>query len=76
MNLLSFDGSGSLVAPRGHTQWVRNLRAAGEGHLLLGRRREQLHSDGARGCRPDDEDADPQATADAVLAHGALLRAL
>jgi hypothetical protein len=31
-----------LVAPRGHTQWVRNLRAAGEGELLLGRRRERF----------------------------------
>ena len=29
-----------LVAPRGHTQWVRNLRAAGEGRLLLGRKHE------------------------------------
>jgi hypothetical protein len=27
-----------LVAPRGRTQWVRNLRAAGEGRLRLGRR--------------------------------------
>jgi hypothetical protein len=33
------------VAPRGHTQWVRNLRAAGgEGDLLLGRRREHFHA--------------------------------
>jgi deazaflavin-dependent oxidoreductase (nitroreductase family) len=31
-----------LVSPRGHTQWVRNLRAAGEGHLLLGRGREHF----------------------------------
>jgi hypothetical protein len=30
------------VAPRGHTQWVRNLRASGEGVLLLGRRRERF----------------------------------
>src|SRR6185437_6953660 len=40
VNLLSIDGTRYLVAPRGETQWVRNLRAAGEGHLLLGRRRE------------------------------------
>ena len=41
VNLLSFEGGRYLVAPRGHTQWVRNLRAAGgEGSLLLGRRRE------------------------------------
>ncbi len=32
------DGHTYLVAPRGHTQWVRNLRAAGEGTLRVGRR--------------------------------------
>jgi deazaflavin-dependent oxidoreductase (nitroreductase family) len=42
VNLLSLDGSRYLVAPRGNTQWVRNLRAAGEGELLLGRRRERF----------------------------------
>ena len=43
VNLLTFDGGRFLVAPRGETQWVRNLRAAGgEGTLLLGRRREQF----------------------------------
>ena len=31
-----------LVAPRGHTQWVRNLRVAGDGQLLLGRRRQRF----------------------------------
>ena len=40
VNLLTFDGTRYLVAPRGHTQWVRNLRARGEGRLLLGRRAE------------------------------------
>src|SRR5690606_29266530 len=34
------DGERYLVAPRGHTQWVRNLRAAGTGELRLGRRTE------------------------------------
>ncbi|TCK00616.1 nitroreductase family deazaflavin-dependent oxidoreductase [Nocardia alba] len=34
------DGARYLVAPRGHTQWVRNLRAAGDGELRLGRRTE------------------------------------
>jgi deazaflavin-dependent oxidoreductase (nitroreductase family) len=42
LNLLTLDGSRYLVAPRGHTQWVRNLRVAGEGELLLGRRRERF----------------------------------
>ncbi|MGY1894598.1 nitroreductase family deazaflavin-dependent oxidoreductase [Nocardia gipuzkoensis] len=34
------DGKRFLVAPRGHTQWVRNLRAAGGGELRLGRKVE------------------------------------
>jgi deazaflavin-dependent oxidoreductase (nitroreductase family) len=42
VNPLSLNGARYLVAPRGHTQWVRNLRAAGEGYLLLGRRRERF----------------------------------
>ena len=42
VNLLTLDGVRYLVAPRGHTQWVRNLRAAGEGRLLLGRRAERF----------------------------------
>jgi deazaflavin-dependent oxidoreductase (nitroreductase family) len=42
VNLLTLDGTRYLVAPRGHTQWVRNLRAQGEGRLLLGRRAEQF----------------------------------
>jgi deazaflavin-dependent oxidoreductase (nitroreductase family) len=40
VNLLMVDGARYLVAPRGETQWVRNLRAAGKGQLLLGRRAE------------------------------------
>lgn len=40
VNLLAIEGSEYLVAPRGETQWVRNVRHAG-GHLVLvkGRRR-------------------------------------
>ena len=38
VNLLEVDGVRYLVAPRGHTQWVRNLRAAGSAELALGRR--------------------------------------
>jgi deazaflavin-dependent oxidoreductase (nitroreductase family) len=45
VNLLEHDGARYLVAPRGHTQWVRNLRAAGgDGALLLGRRRRAFHA--------------------------------
>jgi deazaflavin-dependent oxidoreductase (nitroreductase family) len=40
VNPLTLDGTRYLVAPRGHTQWVRNLRAQGEGRLLRGRREE------------------------------------
>jgi deazaflavin-dependent oxidoreductase (nitroreductase family) len=42
VNLLTLDGTRYLVAPRGRTQWVRNLRARGEGRLLLGRRAERF----------------------------------
>src|SRR5579859_4508297 len=44
VNLLTLDGARYLVAPRGHTQWVRNLRAAGQGELQKGRRREAFHA--------------------------------
>ena len=44
VNLLILDGQRYLVAPRGHTQWVRNLRAAGEGRLLVGRRSEKFRA--------------------------------
>jgi deazaflavin-dependent oxidoreductase (nitroreductase family) len=45
VNLLTYEGARYLVAPRGETQWVRNLRAAnGEGELLLGTRVEPFRS--------------------------------
>jgi deazaflavin-dependent oxidoreductase (nitroreductase family) len=42
VNLLTYDGQRYLVAPRGHTQWVRNLRAGPEGRLLVGGRSESF----------------------------------
>lgn len=42
VNPLPFGGQRYLVSPRGHTQWVRNLRAAGSGELRLGRRAERF----------------------------------
>ena len=42
VNLFTYEGSRYLLAPRGHTQWVRNLRAVGEGELRLGRRSERF----------------------------------
>ena len=44
VNLLVIDGQRYLVAPRGHTQWVRNVRAAGGGELQLGRRVERFQA--------------------------------
>jgi deazaflavin-dependent oxidoreductase (nitroreductase family) len=38
VNLLRYEGVDYLVAPRGHTQWVKNLRASGGGRLRVGRR--------------------------------------
>jgi hypothetical protein len=40
VNLLTYESKQYLVAPRGQTQWVRNLRVAGEGELVLGRKVE------------------------------------
>jgi|SRR6185312_294934 deazaflavin-dependent oxidoreductase (nitroreductase family) len=42
VNPLSYGGQRYLVAPRGHTQWVRNMRAAGGGELHVGRRVERF----------------------------------
>jgi deazaflavin-dependent oxidoreductase (nitroreductase family) len=42
VNLLVFEGNRYLVAPRGHTQWVRNLRVIRAGELRLGRRVERF----------------------------------
>ena len=41
VNLLTHEGQQYLVAPRGDTQWVRNVRSA-DGHLvlILGRKRQ------------------------------------
>jgi deazaflavin-dependent oxidoreductase (nitroreductase family) len=38
VNLLRYAGADYLVAPRGHTQWVKNLRASTRGRLRVGRR--------------------------------------
>jgi hypothetical protein len=36
VNLLTYEGKQYLVAPRGLTQWVRNMRVAVGGELVLG----------------------------------------
>ena len=42
VNPLDFEGERYLVSPRGHTQWVRNMRAGGGGRLVLGRGTEEF----------------------------------
>src|ERR1700728_1618129 len=54
VNLLTSEGRRYLVAPRGETQWVRNLRAAGTGELRLGKRAESF-----RGRELTDEEKVP-----------------
>ena len=44
VNPLTVDDDRYLVAPRGETQWVRNLRAAGGGELRLGRKAEPFRA--------------------------------
>lgn len=42
VNVLTLEGERYLVAPRGVTQWVRNVRAAGTCDLRVGRRTETV----------------------------------
>ena len=42
VNVLTHDGERYLVAPRGVTQWVRNIRACGQAELRVGARREAI----------------------------------
>jgi deazaflavin-dependent oxidoreductase (nitroreductase family) len=44
VNLLTVDGTKYLVAPRGNTQWVRNIRVVGTGELRVGRRTEAFRA--------------------------------
>ncbi|HEU5434733.1 MAG TPA: nitroreductase/quinone reductase family protein [Thermomicrobiales bacterium] len=44
VNPLDLAGRRYLVAPRGETEWVRNLRAAGTGELRLGGAVERFHA--------------------------------
>ncbi|TXK20059.1 DUF385 domain-containing protein [Homoserinibacter sp. GY 40078] len=42
VNPLSLDGERYLLAPRGETEWVRNIRVAGEAALITRRGREEF----------------------------------
>jgi deazaflavin-dependent oxidoreductase (nitroreductase family) len=44
VNVLTYGDERYLVAPRGHTQWVRNLRVAGRGELRVGRHVETFQA--------------------------------
>jgi hypothetical protein len=44
VNVLKSGDERYLVAPRGNTEWVRNLRAAGHAELRLGRRTERFEA--------------------------------
>jgi deazaflavin-dependent oxidoreductase (nitroreductase family) len=44
VNLLRYQDADYLVAPRGHTQWVKNLRASGQGRLRVGKRTQTFSS--------------------------------
>ena len=44
VNLLTYGGRRYLVAPRGQTQWVRNLRVTWQGELMLGKKAEPFRA--------------------------------
>ena len=44
VNLMRLHGVEYLVAPRGHTQWVKNLRVSGQGRLRVGKRTESFQA--------------------------------
>ena len=54
VNLLTIETTNYLVAPRGQTQWVKNLRVAGAGELRVGSR-----TDGFRATEIADDDKVP-----------------
>ena len=45
VNPFELEGRTYLLAPRGTTQWVRNLRAAGKGELRHGRKVRRFHAE-------------------------------
>ena len=42
VNVLTLGDERYLVAPRGHVQWTHNMRVAGGGRLVLGRKTEEF----------------------------------
>lgn len=54
VNVLEFGAQSYIVAPRGYTQWVRNVATNGEAALLKGRRRQRVR------LRPVSDAAKPE----------------
>lgn len=54
VNLLEHHGKKYLVAPRGYTQWVRNVIATGEASMVRGLRRQEVF------LRPVPDEAKPE----------------
>jgi deazaflavin-dependent oxidoreductase (nitroreductase family) len=54
VNLHEMNGKRYLVAPRGYTQWVRNVEASGEANLVKRGRRQVFR------FRPVDDQAKPE----------------
>jgi len=44
VNLLTYNGKQYLVAPRGHTQWVRNIRVSATSELMLGNKAQPFRA--------------------------------
>jgi deazaflavin-dependent oxidoreductase (nitroreductase family) len=44
VNLMRYQDGEYLVSPRGQTQWVKNLRANGQGTLRVGKRTEPFNA--------------------------------
>ena len=54
VNVLTLGTERYLVAPRGETQWVRNLRLAHQGELVVGRRVETFSAEEIADADKDD----------------------
>jgi deazaflavin-dependent oxidoreductase (nitroreductase family) len=54
VNVLTLGTERFLVAPRGETQWVRNLRVAHQGELVVGRRVERFSAEEIADTDKDD----------------------
>ncbi|MBA3338272.1 MAG: nitroreductase family deazaflavin-dependent oxidoreductase [Geodermatophilaceae bacterium] len=70
VNVLTLDGARYLVAPRGVTDWVRNLRESGTGELVVGGRVEAFAAAELAHSLPDGSKAEGSATGTAAAQDG------